>query len=206
MSLKVRALALAAIALALWSCPAHAFCEPTEEEIAAARDRIEGREASGMVGMGDDVAMIMDADNIRKRRAAVRFRLRLSHFPRVVADEIRRIRNDECVDLAVYRHSLSGPRAHDYVIDYSNVLGVCGSVGCALSVVLNPRPGKWTDENFQVLSWRTIRRGGRTLLVTIHTGWTCGQSSKYPACIVTRRASRGKLVEIKRVLDRRRGR
>ena len=32
---------------ALWGCPAHAFCEPTEEEIAAARDRIEAREASG---------------------------------------------------------------------------------------------------------------------------------------------------------------
>ena len=72
----------AAIALTLWSCPAHAFCEPTEEEIAAARDRIEAREASGMVGMGYDVAMVMDADNIRKRRAAVRFRLRLSQFPR----------------------------------------------------------------------------------------------------------------------------
>ena len=164
-------LALAAIALALWSCPAHAFCEPTEEEIAAARVRIEAREASGMVGMGDDVAMVMDADNIRKRRGAVRFRLRFSQFPRVVADEIRRTREGECVEPAVYRRSLSGPWAHDYIIDYANVpggySGYCGSGGCALSVVLNPRPGKWVRaKGHLVFSWRTIRRGGRTLLVT----------------------------------------
>ena len=90
-------LVLAAIALARWSCPAHAFCEPTEEEIAAARVRIEAREASGMVGMGDDVAMVMDADNIRKRRAAA-FRLRLS-------DELSTARfpNNLCVSVLFSR-------------------------------------------------------------------------------------------------------
>jgi hypothetical protein len=200
-------LALAAIALALWSCPAHAFCEPTEEEIAAARVRIEAREASGMVGMGDDVAMVMDADNIRKRRAAA-FRLRLSLFPRIVADEIRRARVDYCREPAVYRRSLSGPRAHDYIIHYADVPGVCGSLGCELTVVLNPRPGKWVEvpsnESFLVHGWRTIRRGGRTLLVTTLTGWMCGgpESPKWPACIVTYRASRGKLVEISRVREK----
>jgi hypothetical protein len=194
-------LALAAIALALWSCPAHAFCEPTEEEIAAARDRIEAREASGMVGMGYDVAMVMDADNIRKRRAAVRFRLRPSQFPRVVADEIRNTRMDSCQEPAVYRRSLSGPRAHDYIIDYADVSGVCGSGGCALSVVLNPRPGKWViakEPQDVVFSWRTIRRGARTLLVTHGDGHACGPH-KYPPCVYTYRASRGELVEISRV-------
>ncbi len=191
-------LVLAAIALALWSCPAHAFCEPTEEQIAAARDRIEAREASGMVGMGYDVAMVKDADNIRKRRAAVRFRLRPSQFPQVVADEIRRTREGECVEPAVYRRSLSGPRAHDYIIDYKNVQGVCGSGGCLLTVVLNPRPGKWVrakEPQEGVFSWRTIRRGGRTLLVIRHG---CGPY-KYPICRDTYRASRGELVEISRV-------
>ena len=120
-------LALAAIALALWSCPAHAFCEPTEEEIAAARDRIEAREASGMVGMGDDVAMVMDADNIRKRRGAVRFAEAFTVPAQFVADEIRRTREVAAVEPAVYRRSLSGPWAHDYIIDYANVSGVCGS-------------------------------------------------------------------------------
>ena len=131
-------LTLAAIASPCGSCPAHAFCEPTEEEIAAARVRIEAREASGTaptgpfiwkggIRMSYDVAMVMDADNIRKRRAAVRFRLRLSQFPQVVADEIRRTRVDHCREPAVYRRSLSGPRAHDYIIDYANVHGVCGS-------------------------------------------------------------------------------
>jgi hypothetical protein len=89
-----------------------------------------------MVGMGGDVAMVMDADNIRKRRAAVRFRLKLSQLPRIVADEIRRTRVESCQEPAVYRRSLSGPRAHDYVIHFAEVSGVCGSIGCPLTVVL----------------------------------------------------------------------
>ena len=73
------------------------------------------------------------------------FRLRLSQFPpqfpRDVVDEIRRARVDYCQEPAVYRRSLSGPRAHDYIIHYADVSGVCGSIGCPLTVVLNPRPG-----------------------------------------------------------------
>jgi hypothetical protein len=33
MNLKVRALGLAATALALWSCPAHTFCEPRRKRL-----------------------------------------------------------------------------------------------------------------------------------------------------------------------------
>ena len=106
----------------------------------------------------------------------------------------------------MYRRSLSGPRAHDYIIHYADVSGVCGSIGCPLTVVLNPRPGKWvevpTDGSFMVHNWRTIRRGGRTLLITTQTGWACGESPKWPACIVTHGASRGKLVEISRVREK----
>jgi hypothetical protein len=36
------------------------------------------------------------------------------------------------------------------------------------------------------------------LLVTTLTGWMCGKSEKWPACIVTYRASRGRLVEVSR--------
>ena len=194
-------LALAAIALALWSCPAHAFCEPTEEEIAAARVRIEAREASGTVGMGNDVAMVMDADNVRKRRGAVRFRLRLSQFPRVVADEIRRTREGECVEPAVYRRSLSGPW---HTITSSTMQTFPVATGLRIRRLcaqcrLNPRPGKWVRaKGHLVFSWRTIRRGGRTLLVTRRDGHMCGPL-KYPPCVSTHRASRGKLVEISRV-------
>jgi hypothetical protein len=158
------------------------------------------------------VTLVLAAITLVSASAEARPRLTLSQLPRVVADEIRDYKkSDDCVpkrglDKAVHQRSLSGPGARDYIIDEGEFVcgehrghGKCGSGGCGLVVVLNPRPGKWVKaKEHLVFSWRTIRRGGRTLLVTRRDGHMCGPS-KYPLCVSTYRASRGELVEISRV-------
>ena len=163
------------------------------------------------------LAAILAVGALASASAEARPRLTLSQLPRVVADEIRDLKErGDCVpsrlDKAVHQRSLSGPRARDYIVDYAKIVcgehrhqGYCGSGGCALTVVLNPRPGKWVrakEPQDGVFNWRTIRRGGRTLLITTQTGWACGESPKWPACIVTHGESRGELVVISRVREK----
>jgi hypothetical protein len=139
----------------------------------------------------------------------------LSQLPRVVADEIREHKGNDCAPKgglakAIHQRSLSGPGARDYILDQGAFVcgeyrspGLCGSGGCGLSVFLNPRRGKWVKaRELLVFEWRTIRQGGRTLFVTHTDGHGCGPS-KSPPCVTTYRASRGRLVQIKRVRGRR---
>ena len=138
------------------------------------------------------VTLVLAAITLVSASAEARTRLTLSQLPRVVADEIREQESDDCVpkrglDKAVHQRSLSGPGARDYIIDYGRIClrrapwpRLLRLRRLCAHCRFEPAPrqvGQSQRAVCRVFSWRTIRRGGRTLLVT---------TPNWPRCVARR--------------------